>query len=140
MILVQQVHSDEDEQNAAAEPNRRHFEQAHDEQREHDTKHDRDGSAENGADAPLLFGKIAAGERDDDGIVARQQQIDPDDLQRTYEGVAVFGEAHGMLAPRRERTRRDTTSGSVRASPRATRSGFSTRAVGMWMNSAGASL
>src|SRR5690606_33957199 len=65
----------------------RHAEQVGDDDGEDDTQNDRGAGAKEHADLALVFRQTAAGKRDDDGVVARQQRVDPDDLaERQPEG------------------------------------------------------
>ena len=64
----------------------------------YDPERDGDHGAENDAPDALAGRELAAGKRDDDGVVARQQNIDPDDLQ-DGEPKAGFFDNHEAVSP-----------------------------------------
>src|SRR3546814_15596688 len=76
-----------------------HGQQKDDEDREDDPQHD--GRACTADDAPLLLVRRerAAGEGDDHGVIAAQEDVDPDDLQERNKELLIDRDIHSGVLP-----------------------------------------
>ena len=81
VLLGDELDADPHQQQAADDLQIRELQQADGEEREDDAQHDRADRAPEHAPAPLMGRQVAAGERDDHRVVARQQDIDDDDFK-----------------------------------------------------------
>src|SRR6266542_2291138 len=80
VVLGDELDPDPQQQRPADQPEPGICEEAHREEREHDPEHDRAEHAPEDALPPLPLRQVAAGKRDDDRVVAGQQDVDEDDL------------------------------------------------------------
>src|SRR5439155_18184715 len=79
-VLGDQFDTDPEQQRAPDQLEPGISEQAHREEREHDPQRDRAEHAPEDALAPLTLPQVPTGKRDDDRVVARQQNVDENDL------------------------------------------------------------
>ena len=81
LLAAQKLNGDPQKENATDQLHIGHRHQRGDEPREDDAEADGDERAERDTPGALPGWQLAACERDDDGVIARQQEVDPDDLQ-----------------------------------------------------------
>lgn len=86
---------DPQQENAARDLHERQAQQFNDKNGEDDAQGDRRAGAENDAQPPLPARQRAAGQRDYHGIVAREKNIDPDNLEKR-EPESRRGGVHGV--------------------------------------------
>ncbi|GJE41889.1 hypothetical protein AEGHOMDF_1059 [Methylobacterium soli] len=82
VLAPHQLDRDVQQDEPAHHLQQRHREQVGDDEREDDAQQSRRQRAHEDADAPLPLGQAATGQRDHDRVVARQDDVDPDDLQQ----------------------------------------------------------
>ncbi len=80
LLGPEQLDGDPQQKHAADQLEVGHLHQRRHHAGEHDAQADGDQRSEHDAPDALLGRKLAAGKRNDDGVVARQQNVDPDDL------------------------------------------------------------
>src|SRR5690606_37659107 len=97
ILRQHQLHGDPQQQNAADDLEVRYAQQEYDEDGENDAQDD--GGAGTTDDAPLALPvrQGPAGQGDDHGVVAAQQNVDPDDLEERHEELLV--ESYPHVAP-----------------------------------------
>src|SRR4029434_11254077 len=78
LVLGDALDTDPDEQHGSDQLDVGQQQQLHREKRQDDAQYDSADHAPENAELPLLLRQIAAGERDDDRVVARQQDVDDD--------------------------------------------------------------
>ena len=80
VVFRNQLDADPEEERRADKPEPRVHEQAHREEREQDAQPDRAEHAPEDSIPPLPLRQVAAGQRDHDRVVAREEDVDENDL------------------------------------------------------------
>ncbi len=98
LFRTEKLDGDPDKKESADQLHIRHGHERRHRSGEDDAETDGDERAERDAPNPLLGRQLAASERDDDSVVARQKEVDPDDL-KDGEPKSRIVDSHSALAP-----------------------------------------
>ena len=96
LVLDQQLDGDPQQQEATDQSQPGQLEHVGEDDGEEDAQADGRAGAKDDAPEALLGRQPSAGQRDDDGIVAGEQDVDPDDLKNLDTKRPVFPKAHQL--------------------------------------------